>query len=102
LVENRDGLQVFLADVVHRVADARWGVATMASFQDGFFVSDAAMGLAAEDVKGLSGGLVGVGSSPPGNSFTRLKVRPGFIPDLMSVLMKPPLEPRMRGHSLAA
>jgi hypothetical protein len=33
-VEDRDGVQVFLADVVHRVADARRGVTTMTSFQE--------------------------------------------------------------------
>jgi hypothetical protein len=95
-VENRDGVQVFLADVAQCVADARRSVTAMSSFQGGFFVSDAAVGLTAEHVKGLGRGLVNVGSSPPGNRFIRVKVRPGFTLDVMSVLMKAPLEPRMR------
>jgi hypothetical protein len=43
------------------VTDARRGVTTVASFQGGFFVPDAAVGLAAEHVKGLRGSLVGMG-----------------------------------------
>jgi hypothetical protein len=100
-VEIGDGVQVSLANVAHRVADAWRSVAAMVSFQGGFFASDAAVGLTAEHVKSLGGGLVGVGSSPPGNRFIRVKVRPGFTLDVTSVLTKAPSNRGCGCHSLA-
>jgi len=54
-------MQVFSADIANRVIDARRYVTVVAGLQNGFLISDAAMGFAAEHIEDLSGGLMRVG-----------------------------------------
>jgi hypothetical protein len=95
-VEIGDGVQAFLVNVAHRMADAWRNVAATASFQGGFSVFDVAAGLATEHVKNLGGGLVDVGKLSPWQQLYPAEGEAGVHLGCDERLDLGPFEPRMR------